>query len=51
MKQKFLDVNLIKAEWNIFSIISTITGFILAITGSRIYNSIYNNLYFNFLLL
>lgn len=33
MKQKFLDVNLIKAEWNIFSIISTITGFILAITG------------------
>ena len=33
MKQKFLDVNLIKAQWNIFSIISTITGFVLAITG------------------
>ena len=33
MKQKFFDFNLIKAEWNIFSIISTIAGFILAITG------------------
>lgn len=33
MKQKFFDFNLIKTEWNIFSIISTITGFILAITG------------------
>ena len=33
MKQKFFDVNLIKAEWNIFSIISTVTGFVLAITG------------------
>lgn len=33
MKQKFFDLNLIKAEWNIFSIISTIAGFVLAITG------------------
>lgn len=33
MKQKFFDVNLIKAQWSIFSIISTITGFVLAITG------------------
>lgn len=31
MKQKFLDFNLIRAEWNIFSIISTIVGFVLAI--------------------
>ena len=31
MKQKFLDFNLIKSEWNIFSIVSTIVGFILAI--------------------
>ena len=33
MKQKFFDFNLIKTEWNIFSIIATITGFVLAITG------------------
>lgn len=33
MKQKFLDFNLIKEEWNIFSIVSTIVGFVLAITG------------------
>lgn len=33
MKQKFFDFNLIKAEWNIFSIISAVTGFVLAITG------------------
>lgn len=33
MKQKFFDLDLIKAEWNIFSIISTIAGFVLAITG------------------
>ena len=33
MKQNFFDINLVKVEWNIFSIIATITGFILAITG------------------
>lgn len=39
MKQKFFDVNLIKAQWSIFSIISMITGFVLAITGvSNNYN-------------
>lgn len=33
MKQKFFDLNLIKAEWSVFSVISAVTGFVLAITG------------------
>lgn len=33
MKQKFFDISLLKIEWGIFSIIATLIGYIIAITG------------------